>query len=296
MTSISLRDFLYKFTAIPRKFINEYYSFYELCQNNQFGIPLDKVVKYLNISSQVRVETRLREDFELNTDYVIIREMKKLTKGVKDACYMLAFKTFEKLCMASRTKKGNEFRDYFVMLREFIEYYKEHISDKIMELTKTNAFIYIIGVNKAKDIFKLGRTINIRKRLQSYATGKDKHPDIDFILIVEDDKQVEKCSKMFAKTYRFKGNKELYKIHIDKLRELIIDCAKIDKKIHNKFTNNNDINKYIVYDTTKTIQYLNLEGDVIGMAKLSKKTNSIANINKFNKTIKINKKKSVRCK
>ena len=44
-----------------------------------------------------------------------------------------------------------------------------------------------VDVNKSKDIFKIGRTGNIRKRLQAYATGKEKHPDIEFILIVEDD-------------------------------------------------------------------------------------------------------------
>ncbi len=32
MTTITLKEFLYKFTAIPRKFIDEYYAFYELCQ------------------------------------------------------------------------------------------------------------------------------------------------------------------------------------------------------------------------------------------------------------------------
>ena len=64
------------------------------------------------------------------------------------------------------------------MLRKFIDYYKQHFSDKILELTKTHKYIYILLVNKNKKIFKLGRTGNIRKRLQAYATGKDTHPDI----------------------------------------------------------------------------------------------------------------------
>lgn len=201
MTTITLKEFLYKFTAVPRKFIDEYYSFYELCQTDQFGIPLQKLIKYLGINSQERVETRLREDFELNTDYVIIRELQKLKKGVKAAKYMISFNTFKKLCMVSRTKKGEEYRDYYTMIDEFIDYYKEHINDKIMELTQTSKFMYILAVNKSKNIFKIGRTGDIRKRLQAYATGRDKHPDIELILIVKDDKQVEKCSKMFAKAY-----------------------------------------------------------------------------------------------
>ena len=35
MSQITLKDFLIKFTAIPNKFINEYYKFYELCENNK---------------------------------------------------------------------------------------------------------------------------------------------------------------------------------------------------------------------------------------------------------------------
>ncbi len=255
-------------------------------KKDQYGIQLEKVIKYLGINSHDRIKTRLREEYVLNTDYVIIREMKKLTKGVKDAHYMLAFKTFERLCMASKTKKGNEFRDYFVMLREFIDYYKDHIANKIMELTQTSKFIYILDVNKSKDIFKMGRTGNMRKRLQAYATGKEKHPDIEYILIVDDDKQVEKCAKLFAKANQYKGNKELYKIHIDKLRELVLDCAKIDHKMNTKSTNNSNINRYVVYDNSKIIQYLNLDDKVIGFAKISKRTKKNTHKTKSNITTK----------
>jgi hypothetical protein len=97
MSKITLKEFLKKFTAIPEKFINEYYKFYELCKNNKFGIPLDNVVKYLKISSQERLETRIRELYILNSDYVIIRISQKSTKGIKDANYMLSFETFEKI-------------------------------------------------------------------------------------------------------------------------------------------------------------------------------------------------------
>ena len=195
--------------------------------------------------------------------------MKKLTKGVKDAHYMLSFDGFEKLCLKSTTQKGIEYVDYHSMLRKFIDYYKEHFADKIMELTQTSKFMYILCVNKSKDIFKVGRTGNIRKRLQAYATGKEKHPDIEFILIVKDDKQVEKCSKMFAKAYQYKGNKELYKANLDKLAQLLVKCAETDKFVADGLDTKQGVNRYVVYDNAKTIEYLNLDGTVIGMAKLS---------------------------
>jgi len=89
MSKITLKDFLLKFTAVPSKFINEYYKFYELCEKEVFGIPVTMVVKYLGITNQLKLEERIRESFKVNTDYVIIRESKKLIKGVKDAHYPL---------------------------------------------------------------------------------------------------------------------------------------------------------------------------------------------------------------
>ena len=104
------------------------------------------------------------------------------------------------------------------MLRKFIDYYKQHISDKIMELTKTHKYIYILLVNKDKKIFKLGRTGDIRKRLQAYSTGKDKHPDIKFIMIVNDSKKVENRAKIFLKAKQFKAIKNFIKENLELLK------------------------------------------------------------------------------
>jgi hypothetical protein len=35
MTKISLKEFLLKFTAVPGKFIDEYFKFYELCEKEE---------------------------------------------------------------------------------------------------------------------------------------------------------------------------------------------------------------------------------------------------------------------
>jgi len=48
-TNISLKNFLKTYTAISGKFIDEYYSFYELCNNDTFGIDSEKVIKYLGL-------------------------------------------------------------------------------------------------------------------------------------------------------------------------------------------------------------------------------------------------------
>jgi phage anti-repressor protein len=274
MPKITLKEFLYKFTAVPQRFIDEYYKFYELCETNKYGIPIALIVRYLGIKDEHSFKERIRTTLTLSLDYMIMRERKKLTKGVSDAHYMLSFEGFERLCLASTTKKGNEFRDYFIMLRKFIDYYKEHITDKILELTKTNKFMYILAVNKKTNIFKLGRTGDIRKRLQTYSTGKETHPDIKYILIVEDDKRVEKCSKAFIRAQQYKGNRELYKLECATLKKVVLGCAEVDKVFTTAVTKNKDLDTYVVFDDSKTIEYLNLRGDVIGMDKITKYINT----------------------
>jgi len=175
---------------------------------------------------------------------------------------MLSFEGFERLAMKSSTKKGQQFRDYFIMLRKFIDYYKQHFSDKILELTKTNKYIYILLVNKNKEIFKIGRTGDIRKRLQSYATGKDKHPDIKYILIVNDDKKVENCAKLFLKAKQFKANKELYQENLELLKAMLNKCADMDKMVVDSMNDDKKYDTYVVFDDSKSIEYLDLNGNV----------------------------------
>ena len=167
MNQLSLKEFLKMYTGISNKFIDEYYKFYELCEKNMFGIDSINVIKYLKIKYARGFHENLRTNYILNRDYVIQRLHQKSQKDKQDVFYYLSFDGFERICMMSRSEKGNQVRDYFILLRKFINYYREHISNKINSLVKSNNFVYIILVNKDKDIFKLGRTENIKKRLQN---------------------------------------------------------------------------------------------------------------------------------
>jgi hypothetical protein len=130
--------------------------------------------------------------------------------------------------MVSKSEKANSVRDYFIILRKFISYYKEKISDMIISTAKKNPnkCVYILSVNKNKDIFKFGRSNNIRSRLKTYATGKDIHPDIKFIMLVDGPKQVEDCAKIFLERYSFKKGQEIYRIDLNFLKSIAINCTR----------------------------------------------------------------------
>lgn len=155
------------------------------------------------------------------------------------------------------------FRDYFIMLRKFIDYYKDHFANKIIELTKTEKFMYILLVNKTKNIFKIGRTGDIRKRLQAYSTGKETHPDIKFIMIVNDDKKVEQCNKLFIKVKQFRENRELYRANIDYLKSAIYNCAKLDENLKKEIETSEKYNSYVIFDDANTLEYLDLKTNTL---------------------------------
>ena len=271
---LSMVDFLKTYTAIPVKFINSYYEFYKMCETRKHGINIDDVIKYLDLKSRRMFVETLKKSYTINLDYVILKiNNVKSMKNVNTVYYYITFDCFERICMMSRSEKGNEVRDYFIVLRKFINYYREHFAKKINSLVKSGKGIYILLVNKNKNILKIGRTKNMRKRLNAYFTGKDTHPDIKFIMYIEDPVKVEKCVKDFAKIKKAKGNKELYKTSVDTMRKLIFNCADFDmtmKDIVNINDNYKKYDPYIIFDDEEHIEYINIKGDTIGYEKIDK--------------------------
>jgi hypothetical protein len=109
--------------------------------------------------------------------------------------------------------------------------------------------LYIILVNKDKNIFKFGRTGDIRSRLRNYANGTDSHPDIKFIMLVKDNEFVENCVKGLIKDYQYKDRQEIYKIDIELIKKHTINCASlsiIDDKLLNK-----NMDSYIIFNDIK---------------------------------------------
>jgi phage anti-repressor protein len=269
---ISLIEYLKTYTAIPIKFIEEYYDFYKMCYKRTHGIPIEYVIKYLGITNEKKFVERLKEKYIEKIDYVIIRKVnKKLMKGDKQVLYFLSFDCFEKICMVSKTNKGNDVRDYFLQLRKHINYYRNKFAEKINSMVEKGKGVYILLVNKNKNILKLGQTQNIRKRLQAYSTGRDKHPDINFIFYTEDPKKLESCVKIFAKVKKVRGKTELYKMDIDVLKKLIFDCAELNMNLYDSDKLDDTINKYdayVVFDSSDAIEYLNTKGEVIGYEKI----------------------------
>lgn len=256
---ISLRKFLKLYTAIPYKFIDEYMDLYDMGTKDIFGIDLELVETFLGISNKKSFYINFRKKYEEYVDYVTEHIGGKKMKDVQTTKYYISLNTFQRVCLSTHSIKGDEVRDYFICLGNFINYYKQHISDMILNNVKSGKYghVYIMLVNKGKNIFKIGRSDDddMRKRIYNYSTGKNTHPDLKFIMLVDDPLLVENCSKLFLKEYKYKiGHKELYKVDIDVVRSAMQGCGETNHKIMNikeKLADYENVDAYIVYDCGK---------------------------------------------
>ena len=245
-----LKEFLKLFTAVDEQFINEYYTFYEKCDGNNYGIILDDVIKYLDIKKKEKFFVNVKKRFTEDVDYIVSHvEGKKAQKGDKIVIYHINLDTFERICMRSNSVKANSVRDYFIIIRKFIQYYHKYFSTNIKKnmLLYPKEYVYILLVNKDKNIFKIGKTDDVRHRLQNYATGDDKHPDVKFIMRVNNKNAVETCVKTLIKRHQYKPNREIYRVDIDIIKNAIFDCGQMHSR-YEEFKKIKNVDAYIIFD------------------------------------------------
>ncbi len=151
--------------------------------------------------------------------------------------------------MQSKTKKAVQVREYYYELEQVIDQYKEYIIQGLQEkinklennqkpkINPSKGVIYIIETVDGLGHYKVGKTANLKSRLLNY--NGDKKDDIIPVYMYEseDIDAVEECVKRYAKEYKYRKYKEVYKTDINMLKELINDCGEFRDKVSLKTKN-----------------------------------------------------------
>jgi len=262
---IGVKDFLKKYSSISNNFIDDFFSInsYEYFDDS-FVINLDVVAKWLG-SHKGNLKSTLLKSYKKNVDYII----EKLKKGkgtgrgatIKEKI-LLTPNCFKKICQLTKSKKGNEVRDYFIQVEETLFKYKDYIiqglQDKIKKLEhnqKTKVYpkrgvIYVFETpnTPANSLYKIGKTKDLKQRLKSHQSPLSHDINVLYYFETDDIDSVEKCAKTFMKKFQFRKYKEVYQVNIDILKEVISSCGKIAENII--FKENQD-NKYFMYISQK---------------------------------------------
>jgi len=189
------------------------------------------VAKYLGIklpSFRKRLTNTFSKtkQFIENVDYIRVKN----NKTNASITYMLNYQCFERLAMNGDSKESETIRLYFVKLREFIVN-NQYLIFQAMEnknyLKNYSGFetIYFFAIDeRKKNIFKIGKTIDIVKRLRNYNVGRIKEVELKYLAVVKNSLLIENCMKLKLKINQVYPNREIYKVDPQKLKKIIDEC------------------------------------------------------------------------
>ena len=118
--TLSLQEYLKKFSSISNKFIDDFFGlFNEETNDDDFVIDIDAVSKWLNIL-RGNIKKTLMDSYRNNIDYKITMN-KSTTAGRPSENILLTPDCFKRICMLTKSSKGEEVRTYYIQLEKHIE-------------------------------------------------------------------------------------------------------------------------------------------------------------------------------
>ena len=242
--NIELINFLKKYSKINNDFIEDFFSLYDMKDKYNFCIDLDNISKWMVIRKDTLKDTLLNS-YKENIDYIIKFNKTKSVGKPLEKIYLTP-KCFKLMAMQSKSKKAVQIREFYYELENILDQYKNYIIEGLNQRINTlennqkplvnqkKGIIYIIETIDGIGHYKIGKTTNLKKRLLSY--NGDKKDDIIPLYVYETDDidNVELCIKSYMKKYKYRKYKEVYKVDINLLKELINDCAEFNEKTNLK--------------------------------------------------------------
>jgi phage anti-repressor protein len=255
---MDFKTFLIKHSNIQKSFINDFFEiiredYFEL--SNEFLISSNKLQNWLNISSRKDFHNTIKRSYKINVDYIITKPNNKGIGKNNEKIYMLTPDCAKMILQSSKSKKGIEIRHYFIEIEKMLYKYKDLIiktlSDEL-KLVKNNQKIKIdnnkkkIYVFKALNteltLYKIGRTKNLKTRLNSHNSPLANDLKIIHEYETENIKQVETCIKSLMKHAQYRKYKEVFQIDLKIIKKLIKLCdseINLVKKYVKKQSNEN---------------------------------------------------------
>jgi len=171
--------------------------------------------------------------------------------------------------MRSNTKKANKVRQYYVDLEKLIDEYKDNLiklQTKKIEILENDlkkdplpkegfCYIYLETDEMNEMYYRLGQSGNLQKRFNNHNSSSIHKKIISYKIKTDNILHFESCLRGIMFDFRYKNNKDYYKISEDKIKDAINYCKKIVKEFKNdniggsKNKNNDDVK--VTFDVKK---------------------------------------------
>lgn len=111
---------------------------------------------------------------------------------------------------------------YDMRYNNFYMFNEEKLGVNIFKNSITAGDIYILQTDlSADDIFKIGITANLERRLKEYRTGNNYEPKLHYYFPCKDIRSADIIMKNALREYNIK--REIFKGNVEKLKEIIMD-------------------------------------------------------------------------
>lgn len=250
-----MEKFLKNYSAIPHEFIDDFYAITnEDYDNNSLCIDFDIVAAWLNVRKN-NLKRILVANFDEKHDYVI-EEVEQQHVFVPGSSFIEIITItpfcFKQICMISQTSNARKVRDYYIALEDLVKKYHYDLEKKMNEKIKMLEanqrpkldikggviyfreafnFVELPTDDPDEEWIKMGKTDNTLNRFNTYNSGNVNDGKILFHIKVDNVAQIENCVKNLAKKYQYRDGKEIYKINIDILKEIVYGCDSLQRSI-----------------------------------------------------------------
>jgi phage anti-repressor protein len=273
---LSLQNYLKKFTPVNNKFIDDFFGLYnENTKDTDFVINIDSVSTWLKII-RGNIKKTLTETYRENIDYKVSIN-KSTTAGRPSESIFLTPDCFKRICMLTKSSKGEEVRSYYIQLEKHLDKYKDNIINdlrnrvkvlernmKPIEIPKDEGVIYVLKTNEntsLTDIYKIGSSDDFKSRLATHHSSHADNVEVSYVYKTSDVKGVERCLKAVLKDKQYRKRKEFYQIDLEILKKLITNCGdslllvkksksknrKTSNKVSGGGQNNNTQSNYFIF-------------------------------------------------
>ena len=239
MRKLPLKCFLKKYSTLSDEFIDDFYAIYDFDESNvgDFVINLELVTKWLDVRKN-KLKKTLLTSYEKNIDWVATKQKQgsKISKSNREII-MLTPDCFKRICLLSKTSKGEHVRTYYLELEKLINQYKDHIIkalEKTVNMLENNqkeppddikSAVYVLKSPKDIDgMYRFGQTMDFKQRLQNYNSAHSDKMRVAMIYETDDAKKIEGCVIAQVKELRYKKRKDFYQIDLKMLKAIVKDC------------------------------------------------------------------------
>ncbi len=129
------KDFIIKYTNINTQFIKDFSNIIQedyFNRYNDFLIDSEILRKWLSITTHKEFKHTIKNSYKINIDYIIKKNNKNIGSGGHNKdIIILTPEAAKKICLLTKSKIGDDVRQYFIDIEVAFYKFKDHIIESL---------------------------------------------------------------------------------------------------------------------------------------------------------------------